>query len=268
MGKSIAFVSVKGGVGKTSVALETAAVLANSFDKRVLLVDGNFSAPNIGLYLDLTEPDVTLHDSLLGIGLHNAIYEAHGFDVVPASLEYGHDVDVFRLKRVLARVKQRYDFIIIDSSPNYEEMVPVIAAADKVFVVTSPDVVTLTTSLKSARIAKRSKTPIEGIVINRIRNPKYELTLEEVEEASDIPVVARIKDDKRMVEAMHLKTPISLHKPRSPVAEEVRRFGAALCGLAEEQENFWQRILPFRDVIGKEKVNRELLRKEFYESVL
>ena len=64
---ALAFVSIKGGVGKTTLALETASSLANDFDKKVLLVDANFSAPNLGLYLDLTN-EVTLHDALLGVG--------------------------------------------------------------------------------------------------------------------------------------------------------------------------------------------------------
>ena len=60
MGLSIAFVSIKGGVGKTTLALETASALANDFGKKVLLVDANFSAPNVGLYLDLTD-ESSLH---------------------------------------------------------------------------------------------------------------------------------------------------------------------------------------------------------------
>ena len=114
MGNILAFISVKGGVGKTTLALETASSLANDFNKRVLLVDANFSAPNVGLYLDLTNPEVTLHDAFLGVGLHNAIYEAHGFDVVPASMYYKDEVDIFRLKKLISKMRNRYDFVIIE----------------------------------------------------------------------------------------------------------------------------------------------------------
>ena len=73
----IAFVSVKGGVGKTTLALEVASSLVNHYHKKILLVDANFSAPNVGLYLDLTN-ELSLHDALDGTPLHNTIYEAHG----------------------------------------------------------------------------------------------------------------------------------------------------------------------------------------------
>lgn len=267
----LAFVSIKGGVGKTTLALETASSLANDYGKKVLLVDGNFSAPNVGLYLDLTNKDVydaTLHDALLGIGLHNAIYEAHGFDVVPASLDYGHNVDVFRLKKLVDRVKRRYDFVILDSSPNYEELKPVMAAADRIFVVTTPDSVTLTTSLKAAQLARENNTPIDGLIVNRIRKPRHEMNLAEVEASSEIPVVAKIRDHNKMVSACYYKQPITVHDSGNVISREIRRFVSAICGEPEEQKGLFQSFLPFKDILQKERVNREELRAKFYEGQL
>jgi pilus assembly protein CpaE len=265
MTNTIAFVSIKGGVGKTTLALETATSLAKNFDKKVLLVDANFSAPNIGLYLDLTN-DLGLHDALSGTGLHNMIYEAHGIDIVPASIDYRDEVDTFKLKKVLAKFKPRYDFIIIDSSPNYEELKPVVAAADKIFIVTSPDHVTLTTSLKAARIAKEQKTPIEGIIVNRIRSPKHEFNLNEIEQASEIPVVAKIKDHKKMASALYNKEPITIHDQENPISKEIKKLASAICGEIENPSRFLRKILPFKNLLHKEEINREFLRQKFYES--
>ena len=264
MSNILAFVSIKGGVGKTMLALETASSLVNDFGKKVLLVDANFSAPNIGLYLDLTN-EITLHDALSGTLLHNAIYESHGIDVVPASMYYRGEIDVFKLKQVLSKFKKRYDFIIIDSSPNYEELKPVIAAADKIFVVTSPDNVTLTTSLKAARLAKEQNTPIGGIVINRIRSPRHEYNLNEIEIISEIPVMAKVRDHKKMAQALNYKMPITILDEANVISREIRRFASAICGISEK-ENFFQRIIPFKDSFQKEKINREFLRQGFYES--
>jgi len=262
----LAFVSVKGGVGKTTLALEVASSLVHNFGKKVLLVDANFSAPNIGLYLDLTR-ETTLHDALDGTLLHNAIYEAHGIDVVPASMYYKSEVDPFRLKKILSKFKNRYDFIVLDSSPNYEELKPVVAAADRIFLVTSPDRVTLTTTLKAARVAREQKTPIEGIIVNRIRFPKHEYNLDEIEIISEIPVVARIKDHKKMAKATACKTPITLIDSSNTVSKEIRRFASAICGSPEER-GFFQKLVPFKGGIRKERVNREFLRQRFYEEAL
>ncbi len=263
MGKIIGFVSVKGGVGKTTVALEVASSLANDFDKRVLLVDANFSSPNIHLYLDFTKPEFTLHDALLGIGLHNAIREQYGFDFVPASLTYSHDIDFFRLKKVLSKFKRRYDFIILDSAPNYQELIPVVAACDSIFVVTTPDDVTLTTSMKAARLSRRKGTPIDGMVVNKIRNPRYELNLKDIEKFSEIPVVAMIPDHKKVTESVYYKTPISIFNKGNRVSKEIRKFAGALSGIPEKIG-----FLGWLKGIGQERVNRELMRKNFYSPQL
>jgi MinD-like ATPase involved in chromosome partitioning or flagellar assembly len=46
-GKIIGIISIKGGVGKTTAVSNLGAVLANEFGKKVLLVDANFTAPNL-----------------------------------------------------------------------------------------------------------------------------------------------------------------------------------------------------------------------------
>jgi pilus assembly protein CpaE len=267
MTNTIAFISIKGGVGKTTLALETAVSLVKDFNKKVLLVDANFSAPNIGLYLDLTN-ELTLHDALLGIGLHNTIYESHGVDIVPASMYYKDPVDIFELKRILNKFKNRYDFIILDSAPNYEELKPVIAAADRIFIVTSPDNVTLTTSLKAARLAKYQKTPIEGIIVNRIRSPRHEFNISEIEKISNIPVVAKIKDHKKMSHALYSKTPITILYTNNPISKEIRRLSSAISGNPEDKENLLRKILKKNKLLKKEKLNRQFLREKFYESPL
>jgi len=267
MSNVIAFVSIKGGVGKTTLALETAASLVNEYGKKVLLIDANFSAPNIGLYLDLTTEE-TLHDVLSGVGLNLAIYEAHGIDVVPANLDHFDKADIFKLKKIISKFKARYDFIILDSSPNHEELKPVIAAADRIFIVTSPDHVTLLTSLKAAQVAKRQKTPIEGILVNRIRSPRHEYDISQIEKISKIPVFAKIPDHKNIARAIHQKTPISVLEPKNKVSKEISNFASALCGKPEKPSGIFKNFLPFKNLFGKEIVNRELMRQDFYRSQL
>lgn len=260
----LSFVSIKGGVGKTTLALETAVSLSKNFDKKVLLVDANFSAPNIGLYLDLTN-DLTLHDALTGTLLHNTIYEAHGIDVVPASLYYHKEIDPFKLKQLLEKYKTRYDFIILDTSPNYEELKPIIAASDKIFLITSPDYVTLQTTLKAAKIAKQQQTPIQGIIVNKIRSPKHEYNLKEIEDISEIPVLAKIHDHKKMAKSLSTKTPITILDETNTISKEIEKLSSAICG-SPEKNGWFQKLLPFKKILQKQKVNREFLRQEFYRS--
>jgi MinD-like ATPase involved in chromosome partitioning or flagellar assembly len=263
MGEVLSFVSVKGGVGKTTLSLEVASSLVNRFGKRVLLVDANVSAPNIGLYLDLTV-DKGLHDVLEGFDVQHAVHEVFGVDVLPARLNASGVFDVDSLRRLLSSVRSKYDFVILDSSPYHEELKPVISSSDRVFVVTSPDRVTLHTSLLASSIARAKRVPIEGLVVNRVRSPKHEFDVAGVEERSGIPVFARLRDDLGLARASFEKKPLSLLDPSSSFSREIHNFSSALCGSPEQPGGFFSRLFPFKKLFGREVVNRELLREQFY----
>jgi MinD-like ATPase involved in chromosome partitioning or flagellar assembly len=264
MGRIISFVSVKGGVGKTTISLEVAICLANEFKKRVLLIDGNISAPNVGLYLDLTHK-TSLQDMLNGTSFQNSVYESYGVDVVPAALNHYDKTDILRLKKIIEKIKSRYDFIILDSSPHYSEMIPIVAASEMIFVVTTPDSVTLNTSLKSARIARQNGTPIEGIIVNRIKDPLYELNCEEIEWTSGLPVIGRIREERKMIQCVFYKKPLMIQNPKSKSGEEIRRICQAFTGETEKRNWFVTKFLRNSEkMMKREQVNRELLRKKIY----
>ena len=84
----IGFISVKGGVGKTTSVANLGFILANNFKKKVLVVDGNFSAPNLALHFGFVKPQYTLHDVLDGkVNIRKAIYEhSSGMHLLPSSL--------------------------------------------------------------------------------------------------------------------------------------------------------------------------------------
>lgn len=264
MGTIISFVSVKGGVGKTTLSLEVATSLANDFKKKVLLIDANFSAPNVGLYLDMKEK-FTLHNVLKGDGgLHAAIYEAYGVDIAPASLEFNDKVDHYKLKKILDKYRSRYDFIVIDSSPHQTEMLPVVLASDRVFVVTTPDRVTLHTSMKAAELVRQSSGNVAGVIINKIKDSSYEISLKEVENTIMFPVLARIREHKKILEAGYYKSPITIYDGNNIVSKEVRRLASAIAG-EKESSGFISRVFSNK-IFGAEKVNREMYRQSFYES--
>ena len=266
MGKVIGIVAVKGGVGKTTLAASLAADIANNYAKKVLLIDANYSAPNLGLHMDIVKPDKTIHDVLSGRErIWGAIHKRFGVDVIPGSYVYHHEYNPLKLKDRLHKIKEEYDFVIIDSSPSLnEEVLSTMLASDNLFVVTTPDYPTLSCSLKAAKLAKQRGKPISGIIINKIRDPKYELTLKEIEESVGIPVVARISDDKVNIRALFTRIPTSLYAKRSTFAREVSKFGAALTNNKEKKSIL--RSL-FSTDYKREEVNRQLLKENFYTNL-
>ena len=90
MGKVIGIISIKGGVGKTTLSASVASELVHNYGKKVLLVDANYSAPNLGLHMDIVKPDKTIHDVLAGRErIWGAIHKKFGVDVRDILIELG-----------------------------------------------------------------------------------------------------------------------------------------------------------------------------------
>lgn len=128
MARILAITNQKGGVGKTTTAVNLAASLA-SLGKRVLLVDldpqGNATTASGAEKQGLSK---TVYQLLLGADVYSAVLlrsEAGGFDLLPANRELaGAEIELveqkqreFRLKLALEKAAENYDFILIDCPP-------------------------------------------------------------------------------------------------------------------------------------------------------
>ena len=265
MGVVLGIVALKGGVGKTSVATSLATSLAED-GNNVMLVDANYGAPNLGLHMDIVTPEKTIHDVLSGRAkLKSAVHEKYGVDVVPGSYVANYAVNALKLKDKIASAKKDYDFVVLDGSPSLnEEVLSTMLASDLLFVVSTPDYPTLSCSLRAAQLARQRGRNIAGIILNKIRDPKYELSLKDIERTSALPVVARIPDENVHIKALCSRMPVVLHSPRSKFSKEIKRLGESLSG-GGRKPRWWHRIVPGN--LKTERVNRELLREKLYEGV-
>ena len=231
-GKIIGVISIKGGVGKTTTVSNLGALLAKEFGKKVLIVDANFSAPNLALHLGFINPEVTLADALLDkADVKEAIYEHElGFHILPTALMH-RKLNPFKMRNKINKLRSHYDIILLDSSPTLnEEMLSTIVASDSLLVVTSADLPTLSCTLHAVKTAKRKRTPISGIIINKMRNKHYELTAEEIQDTAGVPVIAAVPDNIKVLEALANSTPAALFSPRKNFAVEYKKLAASLIG--------------------------------------
>ncbi len=263
MGKSFGITSLKGGVGKTSVTSSLGAAIA-SFDKRVLLIDGNFSTPHLGLHFNIIEPKVTLHD-VLGkeANISDAIHHTENLDIIPSSVYPQEKINPFHLRGKVNFIKRSYDVVLIDSSPALgEEIFSVMLSSDSIIIVTTPDFPTLSTTLKAVKIAKQRGTQITGLIINKAYNRNFEIPLKEIEDFAEVPVLAVIPYDVNQLKALSKYTPSTNFKPNSEGSKEYRKLAATLIG-----EKYKPRSL--KNLFGltpkKQDINRELYYQSAFE---
>ena len=127
MGKSYVFVNQKGGVGKTTSALNIGAYIAEA-GKSVLLVDFDAQA-NLSSGVGANPPKPGIYELLSGMAtIEQAVKKTTvaNLDVIPASIDLSgaavelidqEDRNLF-LKKTLAPIKDNYDFILIDCPPS------------------------------------------------------------------------------------------------------------------------------------------------------
>lgn len=262
MGKVIGVVSLKGGVGKTSSVVSLGAALTD-LGKKVLLIDGNFSAPNLGVHLDILEPKKTLHHVLMDeTEVEEAIHTVYDMDVIPSSIFHNYSVEPLKLKNKIRGLKKKYDVILIDSSPSMDkETLAVISASDELLVVTTPDYSTLSMTLKSINLAKKKGVPITGLILNKVHNKNFELKLEDIEKTSEVPIMAVIPHDVNVLKSQAHFLPLSYMKPRSEGSIEYKKLASILTGVRYKDG---RRFLSFRLSSPK---RQEINRTIFYESM-
>ena len=238
--KIIGIVSVKGGVGKTSITSNLGAILARNFRKKVLLVDGNFSAPNLAMHLGVVQPEVTIHDVFDGKQhIFSAVHDFENtFHFIPASLHYPKRVsyDAFRSK--LKHFSQTYDYILIDGSPSHE-IHATLDAADALLVVLSPDFPTVSTSVSTVRMIEKSKKPLLGLVLNRVQKKSFELRRKEIEDTLGYPVVTVLPEDQKMFHSLAAMRPFTYLYPKRKLTRRYISLAEHVTGETFQEKRSW-----------------------------
>jgi len=228
----IGVLSGKGGVGKTTVTANLGAALAHEFDKRALIIDSNVKTSHLGLHFGVyDEFPVTLRDVLdRKVPPIYAIYThpASGLRMLPAPMK--NDSVLRSMDGVVGQLRNSYSPILVDCAPGLGSDVVIAAKAiDKAIIVTTPDLPAFTDALKTIDLVKRLRKDVLGIVLNRVRGEKYELTTEEIEQTSGQEVIAVIPETTKIPESIAAGSPLVIGS-NSPAAAEFKRLAAAIAG--------------------------------------
>ena len=243
MGRVIAVANQKGGVGKSTTAINLSACLAEK-GKKVLAIDidpqGNTTS---GLGVDKNNVENTLYELLLGEAeAKDTIVKdvVENVDLIPSNVNLsgaeieliGVDEKEYIMKKIIDKVRRKYDYIIMDCPPSLNMLtINALTAANSVLVPIQCEYYALeglsqlihTIELVKERLNK--KLVMEGVVFT-MYDARTNLSLQVVENVKDNlqqniykTIIPR---NVRLAEAPSYGQPITIYDPKSAGAESYR----------------------------------------------
>lgn len=238
-GRLLAVASTKGGVGKSTIAINTAVHWASTSDKRVLLVDASLqlgvAASLLNLSPTMTIADVAAMQDRLDATMLREVAARHesGLYVLtaPPTPADASEIDDACMSVILGVAKSAFDLVIVDSFPLLDATtLAIFDRAEHICVVTENVVPTLTgtaamlKTLNQLDVRQGRRT----LVLNRYQRCAGSLSSSEVADQLGEPVAAVIKHDRRVLEAANLGRPIITSRSWWGVSASMRKLADGL----------------------------------------
>ena len=251
MGKVIAIANQKGGVGKSTTAINLSACLAEK-GKHILVIDidpqGNTTS---GLGVEKAELEKSLYELIIGeaepeeVIIKNVV---ENLDIIPSNVNLsGAEIEIFELedkeyiiKKIVDQVRRRYDYVIMDCPPSLSMLtINALTAANSVIVPIQCEYYALeglsqliyTIDLVKERL--NNKLKIEGILFTMfdVRNNLSSQVVENVKNNLQQRIYNTvIPRNVRLAEAPSYGMPINLYDSRSSGAESYRKLAEEIIG--------------------------------------
>jgi len=234
MTRFITIASGKGGTGKTTVAVNLGVAMRNlGFD--VVVLDANLTTPDIGLYLGVPEPPITLNDVISEENsVHQATYvHSSGMKIIPGSIcfEKIREPNYEKLKHVFKQLQGTTEIVLVDSAAGLgKETTSTFDHHGEVLIVTNPDLVSATDAVKTIKFAEENGTTVIGTILNKIKNDKVELSINNVEAILGMPIIAEIPFSDDIRKSQQKKHPVAYLYPSSIASISFKRLATKLAG--------------------------------------
>lgn len=221
----------KGGVGKTTIAVNTAVLLAQS-KKKVAMVDLDLQFGDISVFLNLSpkrtiaelaqegsNPDIDLLESYM-------IPHLSGIKILPAPgrPEYAELITAGQVENIITALKNHYDYVVIDTPPLFNDTnLSALDLSNQVFLVLSLDLATIKNVKLSLELLQSlhhiGKTKL---ILNRA-SEDMGIKINHAEETLEFLIAAQLPSDGKLcVSALNKGIPFVLSEPNAKVSQAVR----------------------------------------------
>jgi len=223
MSKVYAIISGKGGVGKTTTAINLGISL-NHLGEEVIIIDANLTTPNIGIHLGAPIVPTTLNHVLNNQAkLEDAIYDHEsGTKIIPASLSLKETEKIRynKLPEVIKRLKKITNHVLIDCAAGLgREAKTAMDSADEIVIVTNPEMAAVTDALKTIKLAEEMHKPVKGVIITRYRNNKTDMSISNIKEMLETNLLGIIPEEESIRESQVMKNSVIYTHPKSQAAK-------------------------------------------------
>jgi pilus assembly protein CpaE len=248
LGSVLAVFSPKGGVGRTTIAVNLAVAAATELSKNVVLVDGSFQFGDVAVLLNLNPKGKSMYELVTDIEAGGevesvdtyAVTHSSGLHVIlaPPSPEMADAITPAGVKRVVEALRQRYELVVIDCAAWFNDTtLGILDLADIILTVLTLEI----TSIKNIRLflevaEKLGYDDKIRLVLNRA-DTTLGIRVADVEHSIGRKVDNTIVSDGRaVVYALNRGVPFVISNREAQVSQDVLRLATALTGNRESIE--------------------------------
>lgn len=239
--RTTAILNLKGGVAKTSTAVNMAAILASDYDYRVLVIDADSQCNTTEFFGGAEASRCTLADMLRGLVVNEPIRPSSfpGVSLLPADdslmdldLSKVEDsrVDVTCIKKLLNKRAMDYDFVVIDCPPAFNAATAAaLLAADDVVIPIKLDAFSLrgmgNLMRQIANMRKINKNlRMAGLLPTMCyKSENLEDAMQQLR-ASDLKVFPPVRRTPKVDDMTFAQSPLIVSSPKSAACIDYRRF--------------------------------------------
>ncbi len=240
--RTIVLVSAKGGVGKTTTAVNVGVAMANA-GKRVVVVDMDFSFGDVNLRLGLPDSPRNIYTLMLEGDRYQEVYTGYlnkhksGLYVLsaPLSIEEGEYITAAYVQGLIRTLRKDFDYILIDTSPVMNDsFLTALETADQILMISVADLASVKNNRRMLGVLQALGYPLDKV--KHVSVKKGTLSERLAVDVLENDFYASIAFDGLAVgAAADLGVPVVTHNRMSKASRDLQKLGMKL--LAEENRS-------------------------------